>query len=247
MASLGIDMITKKPRTARDPYTTLTDTQIKNIPREAGAFFMTRTQKPYPETGWYRDRYATNTNQHLFRGHNQKEPFCWIDAQWQRDPPQLHNTCRIGASERWGPDKVGNRTIQHFNQAEDPNRFLTTELYRRQPTNLPGQLNMSYGRPAEGYYALRNPNSTTWFGSSVPLNRTQILQDINPKTAAEYEQIRQFNETRTLDKKNKYPHYSEYTDRYAAHSKTVPILTTDNFTPELFIRLQRRKMYLEEA
>lgn len=33
MASLGIDMITKKPRTARDPYTTLTDTQIKNIPR----------------------------------------------------------------------------------------------------------------------------------------------------------------------------------------------------------------------
>lgn len=127
--------------------------------------------------------------------------------------------------------------MQHFNKPEDPNRFLTTELYRRQPTNLPGQLNMSYGRPAEGYYALRNPNSTTWFGSSVPLNRTQILQDINPKTAAEYEQIRQFNEDRTLDKKNKYPHYSEYTDRFTAHSKVVPILTT----------LQRRKMYLEEA
>lgn len=26
-----IDMITKKPRTARDPYTTLTDTQIGNL------------------------------------------------------------------------------------------------------------------------------------------------------------------------------------------------------------------------
>lgn len=48
--------------------------------------------------------------------------------------------------------------MQHFNKPEDPNRFLTTELYRRQPTNLPGQLNMSYGRPAEGYYALRNPS-----------------------------------------------------------------------------------------
>lgn len=72
----------------------------------------------------------------------------------------------------------------------------------------------------------RISDSTTWFGSSVPLNRTQILQDINPKTAAEYEQIRQFNEDRTLDKKNKYPHYSEYTDRFTAHSKVVPILTT---------------------
>lgn len=71
---------------------------------------MTRTKKPYPETGWYRDRYATNTNQHLFRGHNQKEPYCWVDTQWQRDPPQLHNTCRIGASERWGPDKVGKKS-----------------------------------------------------------------------------------------------------------------------------------------
>jgi hypothetical protein len=55
----------------------------------------------------------------------------------------------------------GNRTMQHFNKPEDPNRFLTTELYRRQPTNLPGQLNMSYGRPAEGYYALRNPSEKT--------------------------------------------------------------------------------------
>ncbi|XP_048775347.2 uncharacterized protein LOC125679934 isoform X2 [Ostrea edulis] len=238
MASLGIDMITKKLRTARDPYTTLTDKQINNIPRDPGAFFMiSRPEKSYPEKGWYRDRYATNTNQHLFRGHNQKEPLCWIDAQWQRDPPQLHNTCRHGASERWGPDKVGNRTMQHFNKPEDPNRFLTTELYRRQPTNLPGQLNMSYGRPAEGYYALRNPNSTTWFGSSVPLNRTQILQDINPKTSAEYEQIKRFNESRVLDKKDNFPFYSEYTDRFAAHTKTVPILTT----------LQRRKMYLQES
>lgn len=72
----------------------------------------------------------------------------------------------------------------------------------------------------------RISDSATWFGSSAPLNRTQILQDINPKTAAEYEQIRQFNEDRTLDKKNKYPYYSEYTDRFTAHSKVVPILTT---------------------
>jgi hypothetical protein len=75
-------------------------------------------------------------------------------------------------------------------------------------------------------YIYFSPDSTTWFGSSVPLNRTQILQDINPKTSAEYEQIRQFNESRVLDKKDKFPFYSEYTDRFAAHTKTVPILTT---------------------
>lgn len=71
-----------------------------------------------------------------------------------------------------------------------------------------------------------SPDSTTWFGSSVPLNRTQILQDINPKTSAEYEQIKRFNESRVLDKKDNFPFYSEYTDRFAAHTKTVPILTT---------------------
>lgn len=92
--------------------------------------------------------------------------------------------------------------------------------------NLKLTLSVNYMIKLLIFTLFRISDSTTWFGSSVPLNRTQILQDINPKTAAEYEQIRQFNEDRTLDKKNKYPHYSEYTDRFTAHSKVVPILTT---------------------
>ncbi|KAK3105325.1 hypothetical protein FSP39_022664 [Pinctada imbricata] len=224
--NLGIDMITKKPRTARDPYTTLTDIQIKNLKKEPGAHFFTKKTKPYPDQGWYLDRYATTTNEHLIRGRSRTMPYCWIDTQWQRDPPTLHNTCRLGASERWGPDKVGNRSMQHFNKPEDSKRFLNIEVYRRQPTNLPGQINMAHGRPAEGYYALKYPNSTTWFGSSVPLNRTQILQDINPKTTEEYETIRKFQEQKVRERKDQYPHYSEYTDKFAARTKVEPIMTT---------------------
>jgi len=238
MAALGMDMITQRPRTPRDPYTTLTEKQIQRIPKDPGAFFMfSKPDKPYPETGWHRDRYATRTSGNLLRNTARNTSLCWIDEQWQRQPPQLHNTCRLGATERWGPDKIGNRTVQHFNKAEDPNRFVNTELYRRQPTNIPGPINMAHGRPAEGYYALRNPNSKTWFGSSVPLNRTQVLQDINPKTKAEYEIISSANEQRIKDRKGKFPFYSEYTDKFGAHSKVEPILTT----------LQRRKMYLEES
>ncbi|XP_071147584.1 uncharacterized protein [Mytilus edulis] len=240
-----IDMITKKPRTARDPYTTLTDTQIGNLKKDPSAFFMTsKPEKAYPDKGWTLDRYATCTNEHLFRGHL-SQPHCWIDTQWQRDPAKDHNNSILGASQRWGPDKVGVRTVQHFNRPEDPNRFVNTELYRRQNTNRPGTVHMKHGRPGEGYYLMRNPNSQTWFGSTVPLNRTGILQDIRPKTIGEYEAIRNQHKSEVLERKGKYPAYSEYTDSIGLKTKLVPIMTTDAFTPELFVRRQRRKMYLE--
>lgn len=73
------------------------------------AFFMySKPEKPYPDSGWTLDRYATCTNEHLFRGHL-NQPFCWIDSQWQRNPPSDHNNSRLGASQRWGPDKVGRK------------------------------------------------------------------------------------------------------------------------------------------
>lgn len=54
------------------------------------------------------DRYATNTSQFLFRENPPRTyPHCWIDDQWQREPPKQHNTCRLGASLRWGPPKTG--------------------------------------------------------------------------------------------------------------------------------------------
>lgn len=57
-------------------------------------------------------RYATNTSQYLFRDTPPRSnPHCWIDEQWQRDPPEDHNTCRFGVSLRWGPSKTGNYKI----------------------------------------------------------------------------------------------------------------------------------------
>lgn len=224
---LGMDMITKRPRTPRDPYTTLTDTQKKNIPKDPGAFFMfSKPEKPYPEKGWYRDRYATNTNQYLLRGPPLSHPFCWVDTQWKREPDQMYNTARLGGAERWGPDKVGIRTIQHFNQPEDSKRFTKPEVYRRPATNIGGDVWMDYGRPTEGYYAQRNPNSTTWFGSTVPLNRTTVLQNIRPKTTAEYAEIRRIEAEAIRSRQNKFPAYSEYTDTMALRTRNEPMMTT---------------------
>ncbi|KAL4220785.1 hypothetical protein ACF0H5_019053 [Mactra antiquata] len=224
---LGMDMITKRPRTPRDPYTTLTDTQKKNIHKNPGSFFMiSRPERAYPDKGWHKDRYATNTNQYLLRGTPTTHPYCWIDSQWQRDPPEQYNTARLGGAERWGPDKVGARTVQHFNKAEDPKRFTKPEVYRRHPTNIAGDVWMDYGRPTEGYYAQRNPNSKTWFGSSVPLNRTTILQDIRPKTMAEYAQQRKDRQAETLSRQTQWPAYSEYTDRMFLRTKVDPLINT---------------------
>ena len=66
-----------------------------------------KPERPYPDKGWYLDRYATNTNQHLLRGQPMTYPYCWIDTQWQRGPAEQYNTARLGGAERWGPDKVG--------------------------------------------------------------------------------------------------------------------------------------------
>lgn len=84
------------------------DIDLVKLFQDPQAFFMTsRKERPYPDKGWYRDRYATNTNQYLLRGTPTTHPFCWIDTQWQRDPPEQYNTARLGGAERWGPDKVG--------------------------------------------------------------------------------------------------------------------------------------------
>ena len=69
-------------------------------------------------------------------------------------------------------------------------------------------------------------DSQTWFGSSVPLNGTGILQDIRPKTTAEYEILHNENKADVLQRKGKFPAYSEYTDRFGIKTKLEPIMTT---------------------
>lgn len=73
-------------------------------------------------------------------------------------------------------------------------------------------------------------DSQTWFGSSAPLNRTGILQDIRPKTSAEYDILHNENKADVLQRKGKFPAYSEYTDRFGIKTKLEPIMTTYVFS-----------------
>ena len=93
-------------------------THFINILQDPGAFFSySKPERPYPDKGWYLDRYATNTNQHLLRGQPMTYPYCWIDTQWKRGPAEEYNTARLGGAERWGPDKVGKYECNTINMA----------------------------------------------------------------------------------------------------------------------------------
>ncbi|GFS04357.1 hypothetical protein ElyMa_002910800 [Elysia marginata] len=165
------------------------------------------------------DRYATCTSQYLYRDNPPFSlPVCWIGDQWQREPPAEYNTCRAGASLRWGPSKTGQRTIRHFH-TEDVHRYLNIDMYKRQPTNIPSQVFMKHGRPSEGYYHQKNPNFNTWFGSTHRLNETNVLTNIRPKTLAEYEQIKAIDQAYGQHQSSKWPEVTEYTDKYLLNSK----------------------------
>lgn len=72
------------------------------------------------------------------------------------------------------------------------------------------------------HFSVNNSDTTTWFGSTVPLNRTAVLEDIRPKTVAEYEQKWQAQRAEVSAKKNEFPGYSEYTDRLLLRTKVQP-------------------------
>ena len=68
--------------------------------------------------------------------------------------------------------------------------------------------------------------STTWFGSSVPLNRTQIMESVRGKTLAEYEEIKNFEQEARKAREGEWPEYSEYTCKYTLQEDT-PTATTE--------------------
>lgn len=229
-AAVEMDMLTKRPRTPNDQYTVLTEEQLANIKKTSfsNPFFL--FQKPSNFTSdfhskrFFKDRYAFNTSQYLFRGQPGSNPVCWIGDQWQRAPPEQHNTSRLGASLPWGIEKQGGRTYSHFD-GEDPYRYLTIDCYRRHPTNVIGRTVHKFGRPGESYYHQRNPSETTWFGSSHKLNQTDVLQDIRPKTTLEHQMKWQGEKMRTFERNKSWPIYSEYTDKFTMGSSTLPYIT----------------------
>ncbi|KAK6195525.1 hypothetical protein SNE40_000936 [Patella caerulea] len=164
---MEVDMITKRPLTANTPYTVLTDEQLKNIKQNSSTFFMgpavreemsqerKETEKPI------KARYAYSMNSTVARPGYPTEKACYIGEQFSRFPDTNHDTCRLGAGERWGPQKAGLRTLQHFEKDHDPNRLLMIDMYRRPITNLPGKNIMKFGRAADGYYQERFPDRLT--------------------------------------------------------------------------------------
>lgn len=70
-------------------------------------FFMSQKPLVMSKKRYCMDRYATNTSQYLFREQPRSYPKCWIGDLWQQQPSEQHNTCRLGASLRWGPEKNG--------------------------------------------------------------------------------------------------------------------------------------------
>lgn len=242
MAGTERDCFTQRPRTPNDQYTVLTEQQIKNIKKDTSPFFHTiGKESKFPAHGrqpkeggrYYLDRYCQVTNRHVVKGTGSQD-FGWIDEKHDRNPPEEYNTCRGRAAVRWGPNKAGERTRSHF-FGESIDRYTTIDMYRRPPTNYPGRVVMDCGRTADGYYAQRYPSRTTWFGSTVPLNRTTVLDSVYRKTQAQYDEIKAAETFARSSRKDQWPEYSEYTEKFLLHNKTSPNLTG----------LQEKKKHIE--
>lgn len=51
---------------------------------------------------------------------------------------------------------VGIKTTGYM-YGQPTHMFTKIDMYRRNPTNTPGQTNVKFGRPAEGYYTQKYP------------------------------------------------------------------------------------------
>jgi len=235
LSNSNMDMLTNRPRTPNDQYTVLSERQLSNMKKDAAPFFMKQMtgQKPIIRPAPI-ERTAVNTSQHLFRGPTKNHPQCWIDVPYQRDPPMDHDTCRLGASLRWGPQKTGERTVSHFSK-EDVHRYLNIDVYKRNPTNIPSMVVMKHGRPSEGYFQQRNPNFNTWFGSTHQLNETNVLTNIRPKTVADYACLKKQEQAYVERRYGKWPEVSEYTAKFLLNNKE-PCSLNDMETKKQFQR-----------
>jgi len=63
-------------------------------------------------------------------------------------------------------------------------------------------------------FSLLFKDDTTWFGSEIPLNRHHILDSIQLKTTAEYEQQHSELQNQYRKANAKWPHLSEYGDQF---------------------------------
>jgi hypothetical protein len=155
--------------------------------------------------------------------------------------PDEYNGCTDDAFPKWYPNQAGERTLGHLSTSEPVERHVAIDMFRRAPTARSGQIIFDHGRPNDGYYLQRNSCRTTntiridlllvccflfrtdentWFHSDVPLNRRHILESIEPKTCAEYEQVHTNQKQQYQYAKGRWPHLSEYGDQFVLRSST---------------------------
>ncbi|KAL8571947.1 hypothetical protein ACOMHN_026159 [Nucella lapillus] len=218
------DMIRKRPCTPNDQYSCMNEEQLQRIRENSRSnpIFRLEEEVSIPNKRFYMDRYATGTSQYLLRGQPGSNPWCWIDKQWWRYPPEQHDTSRFGASVPWGPEKMGMRTFSHFD-GEDIHRYVNIDVYCRPPTNIMEQVVCKFGR-APSYYHQKKPHTRTWFGSSHELNRTDVLRGIQPKSRMDYDVKWGREKNLAYDRKGKWPEFSEYTDRFLLKTLTPVVL-----------------------
>ncbi|CAF2742398.1 unnamed protein product [Rotaria sp. Silwood2] len=214
-----------RPRTPNEPYTCLTKEQESNIERKASPIFFNKARTS-TATGAFRCYRQRQTDSypmsHLRTGGSVGggTEYTYITPQaYTSKLPDEYNGCTGNAFPKWYPNRAGERTLGHLRDGEPVERYVSIDMFRRPPTGRSGQIIFDHGRPNDGYYLQRNGYDTTWFHSDLNLNRHHILESIQLKTMAEYEQQHAEQQHQYRQAKEKWPHLSEYDDQFVLKSK----------------------------
>lgn len=153
--------------------------------------------------------------------------------------PERYNGSFEEGFPKWYPNRAGERTATHLQGSLPAERYVSIDMYRRPPTSRSGQIIFDSGRANDGYYLPRNGcknliqflrkknklsigrfvlDDTTWFHSDIELNRRHILESIQPRTLAEYEQEKLKRQEQYRQANDKWPFLSEYAEQFVLGS-----------------------------
>ncbi|CAF1491971.1 unnamed protein product [Rotaria magnacalcarata] len=222
-----------RPRTPNQPYTSLTSEQVSNIERTVSPVFFHKAPIT-TATGAFRCFRQRQTDSypmsHLRAGGHVGggTEYTYVTAQsYTTKLPDEYNGCGENGFPKWYPNRAGERTLGHLRNGEPTERFVSIDMFRRAPTARSGQIIFDHGRPNDGYYLQRYGYNTTWFHSDLNLNRHNILDSIEMKATADYEQ-KQVEQQEQYRKANDiWPHLSEYSDQFVLKTKAEQKAKTD--------------------
>ncbi|CAF1204654.1 unnamed protein product [Didymodactylos carnosus] len=136
-----------------------------------------------------------------------------------------HITTATGAFRQYR-QRHGDTFSEHFvrgSTQHNPYVFLTAEPHS-------SQLNKDYNGSTYDTYPKWYPNKaddSTWYNSTVPLDRRRILDDIQPKTKKDYADLHNSQRERYQTAKSTWPHLSEYGDQFVLKTKVQQMSKTE--------------------